>query len=93
VGVISGQAAERRITLPFEDLLIGGTALQLGFELATHNARDFERIPDLIVKRALKKTKRSPRSRASRSASLAFGNGSGAARLVRVREATRPTRR
>jgi tRNA(fMet)-specific endonuclease VapC len=50
VGVISGQAAERRITLPFEDLLIGGTALQLGFELATHNARDFERIPDLIVK-------------------------------------------
>ena len=50
VGVISGQAAERRITLPFEDLLIGAAALQLGFELAAHNARDFERIPDLIVK-------------------------------------------
>ena len=42
--------AERRITLPFEDLLIGATALQLGFALATHNARDFERIPDLIVR-------------------------------------------
>lgn len=39
VGVISGQAAEQRITLPFEDLLIGATALHLGFELATHNAR------------------------------------------------------
>ena len=50
VGIISGQAAERRLTLPFEDLLIGATALQLGFELATHNARHFETIPDLIVK-------------------------------------------
>ena len=50
VRVISAQAAERRITLPFEDLLIGAAALQLGFELATHNVRDFERIPDLIVK-------------------------------------------
>jgi len=33
VGVISAQAAERRITLPFEDLLIGAAARQLGFEL------------------------------------------------------------
>jgi len=50
VGVISGQQAERGVTLPFEDLLIGATALQLGFELLTHNVRDFERIPDLVVK-------------------------------------------
>lgn len=50
VGVISAQAAVRGITLPFEDLLIGSTALQLGFELATHNARHFEMIPDLVVK-------------------------------------------
>ena len=50
VGVISGQAAGRRITLPFEDLLIGATALQLGFELATHNVRHFQMIPDLEVK-------------------------------------------
>jgi predicted nucleic acid-binding protein len=35
VGVISGQEAARGVTLPFEDLLIGATALQLGFELAT----------------------------------------------------------
>ena len=50
VGIISGQAAERRLTLPFEDLLIGATALQLGFELATHNVRHFQMIPDLEVK-------------------------------------------
>jgi predicted nucleic acid-binding protein len=50
VGVISGQEAARGITLPFEDLLIGATALQLGFELLTHNARHFELIPHLVVK-------------------------------------------
>lgn len=50
VGVISGQAAERGITLPFEDLMIGATALQLGFGLVTHNARHFEIIPDLVVR-------------------------------------------
>ena len=50
VGVISGQEAQKGITLPFEDLLIGATALQLGFELATHNVRHFEMIPNLVVK-------------------------------------------
>ena len=50
VGVISGQGAERGITLPFEDLLIGVTALQLGFELATHNVRHFQMIPNLVIK-------------------------------------------
>jgi predicted nucleic acid-binding protein len=50
VGVISGQEAARGITLPFEDLLIGATALQLGFELVTHNTRHFELIPNLVVK-------------------------------------------
>jgi predicted nucleic acid-binding protein len=50
VGVISGQEAARGVTLPFEDLLIGATALHVGFELVTHNARHFEKIPNLIVK-------------------------------------------
>ena len=50
VGIISGREAERGVTLPFEDLLIGATALQLGFELATHNVRHFEMIPNLVVK-------------------------------------------
>jgi len=51
-GAISGQAAEQGLTLPFEDLLIGATALDLGFEVATHNVRHFERIPGLVVRRA-----------------------------------------
>jgi predicted nucleic acid-binding protein len=50
VGVVSARAAQRRITLPFEELLIGATALQFGFELATHNARHFEVIPELVVR-------------------------------------------
>ncbi|HYL78166.1 MAG TPA: hypothetical protein VEU96_28380 [Bryobacteraceae bacterium] len=50
VGIISGREAERGVTLPFEDLLIGATALQFGFELATHNVRHFEMIPNLVVK-------------------------------------------
>jgi predicted nucleic acid-binding protein len=50
VGSISGKEDQRGITLPFEDLLIGATALQLGFELASHNARHFEMIPGLVVK-------------------------------------------
>lgn len=37
-GVISGQEAERGIRLPFEDLLIGATALHLGFEVGTENS-------------------------------------------------------
>ena len=49
-GKISGQEAERGITLPFEDLLIGATALHLGFEVVTGNVRHFEMIPNLVVK-------------------------------------------
>jgi predicted nucleic acid-binding protein len=33
--------------LSFEDLVIGVTALQLGFEVATLNVKHFERIPGL----------------------------------------------
>jgi predicted nucleic acid-binding protein len=51
VGVISGQEAERGITLPLEDLLIGATALELGFDVATHNVRHFAMIPNLAVKK------------------------------------------
>ena len=38
------------IRIPLADLLIGATALELGYAVATHNVRHFERIPDLIVK-------------------------------------------
>jgi tRNA(fMet)-specific endonuclease VapC len=49
-GVISGREAERGVTLPFADLLIGITALHLGFEVVTENVRHFQMIPGLVVK-------------------------------------------
>jgi predicted nucleic acid-binding protein len=51
VGVISDQEAERGITWPLEDLLIGATALELGFDEATHNVRHFAMIPNLAAKK------------------------------------------
>ena len=42
------QAQGLRVALA--DLLIGATALEMGYEVATHNARHFERIPDLTIK-------------------------------------------
>jgi predicted nucleic acid-binding protein len=50
-GRISGQQASRGIVLPFEDLLIGATALHHGCEVITENARHFEMIPGLVVKK------------------------------------------
>jgi predicted nucleic acid-binding protein len=47
VGRIEGQQAAQGITIGFEDLAIGVTALQLGFDVATLNVRHFERIPGL----------------------------------------------
>ena len=49
-GILSGQAAEQGVTLPFADLLIGATALEPGFAIVTVNVRDFDRIPGLVVK-------------------------------------------
>lgn len=49
-GAIAGQEAERGITLAFADLLIGATALHLGFEVVTENVRHFQMIPGLVVK-------------------------------------------
>jgi predicted nucleic acid-binding protein len=49
-GVISGQEAARGVNLPFEDLLIGATALQLGFEVVTEDVRHFQMIPNLAVR-------------------------------------------
>ena len=37
------------VQFAFEDLLIGATALHLGYEIATLNIRDFQRIPGLSV--------------------------------------------
>ena len=48
-GRIEGQQEALGIQFAFEDLLIGATALHLGFDVATLNLRDFQRIPGLSV--------------------------------------------
>ena len=47
IGRIEGQQAAKGISLAFEDLAIGVTALELGFEVATLNLRHFQIIPGL----------------------------------------------
>jgi predicted nucleic acid-binding protein len=49
VGRIEGQQAAHGITIAFEDLVIGVTALQLGYDVATLNVRHFRLIPGLNV--------------------------------------------
>lgn len=49
-GAIDGDARERGIVIPFADLWIGVTALELGFAVATANVRHFKLIPGLAVK-------------------------------------------
>lgn len=49
VGRIEGQQETEGIRLPFEDLLIGATALHLSYSVATLNVRHFRLIPGLSV--------------------------------------------
>ena len=49
VGRIEGQQAALGFKLAFEDLAIGVTALQLGFEIVTLNDKDFRHIPGLRI--------------------------------------------
>jgi tRNA(fMet)-specific endonuclease VapC len=48
-GRIEGEEAARGNIIAFEDLVIGATALHLGFGVMTLNTRHFERIPGLQV--------------------------------------------
>jgi len=48
-GKIDGEQQGRGITVPFTDLLIGATALEIGYSLLTVNARHFRLIPGLNV--------------------------------------------
>jgi predicted nucleic acid-binding protein len=48
-GKIDGEQQSQGVVIPFGDLLIGATALVLGFQVATSNLRDFRRIPGLTV--------------------------------------------
>jgi predicted nucleic acid-binding protein len=48
-GQIDGENTARGIRLPLSDMLIGVTALELGYGLATANLRHFQMIPGLNV--------------------------------------------
>lgn len=48
-GRIEGEQAAKGIVIALPDLLIGATALHLGYSVATLNVRDFRKIPGLPV--------------------------------------------
>ena len=48
-GKIEGEQAARGISIAFEDLLIGATALHFGYSVATLNVRHFRLIPGLSL--------------------------------------------
>ena len=48
-GKLDGEQQSRGVVIPFGDLLIGATALSLGYAVLTVNLRDFRRIPGLAV--------------------------------------------
>ena len=48
-GQIDGENQARGVRLPLADLLIGVTALELGYSVATRNVRHFHMIPGLSV--------------------------------------------
>jgi tRNA(fMet)-specific endonuclease VapC len=49
---LEGEQAARGVSIAFEDLLIGATALHLGYDVLTLKARHFQLIPDLSVVQA-----------------------------------------
>jgi tRNA(fMet)-specific endonuclease VapC len=48
-GQIDGEQTAKGIRIPFSDLLIGATALTLGYSVLTTNVRHFQLIPGLNV--------------------------------------------
>jgi tRNA(fMet)-specific endonuclease VapC len=48
-GKIDGEQQGQGVVIPFGDLLIGATALSLGFSVLTTNLRHFQKIPGLSV--------------------------------------------
>jgi len=48
-GRVEGEQAARGVSIAFEDLLIGATALHLDYSVATTNVRHFRLIPKLSV--------------------------------------------
>jgi predicted nucleic acid-binding protein len=50
-GQIDGQSQARGVRIPLSDLLIGASALELGYGVGTANVRHFQLIPGLSVTR------------------------------------------
>jgi len=48
-GKLDGEQQSRGVVIPFADLLIGATALSIGFSVLTANARHFRQVPGLSV--------------------------------------------
>ncbi|MGC9972987.1 MAG: PIN domain-containing protein [Bryobacteraceae bacterium] len=48
-GQVDGQAQARGVRIPLPDLLIGVSALELGYRVGTANLRHFQLIPGLTV--------------------------------------------
>jgi tRNA(fMet)-specific endonuclease VapC len=48
-GRIDGEQQAKGVTIPFGDLLVGATALELGFSVLTVNLRHFRLIPGLQI--------------------------------------------
>jgi tRNA(fMet)-specific endonuclease VapC len=50
VGRIDAESKRKGVVIPFQDLVIGVTALEFNYAVATLNVRHFEMIPNLAVK-------------------------------------------
>ena len=50
-GQIDGQSQAAGVRMPLSDLLIGTSAMELGYAVGTANVRHFRLIPGLIVVR------------------------------------------
>jgi tRNA(fMet)-specific endonuclease VapC len=48
-GKLDGEQQSKGVVIPFGDLLIGATALSIGFSVLTENLRHFQKIPGLSV--------------------------------------------
>jgi len=49
-GRIDGERQSQGVKIPFQDLLIGASALHLSYAVVTGNPRHFQMIPGLVVK-------------------------------------------
>ncbi len=47
VGKINAECSQNGVSIPFDDLLIGACALELGYAVMTRNIRHFQKIPGL----------------------------------------------